>query len=215
MDFRNTFSYHLIVALMSLLLIFVLFSSGINLNRSTAAVAFFLLFLTLIIGPIMRLWRPAPEALHWNLPWSWRGELGIWFTVVSTVHMCLHMCLVFSRRQWDILGYMAGMRLSDLVALIAIFLAFILTITSFRKVINFLGIASWGWLHSFSYVIFYLIGAHVINHAFLRSGRPEDWLHWSYLIMVIIVIILQVTAFGKTVINYRKTLKTKNNKDLS
>lgn len=211
MDFRNTFSYHLIIALVSLLLVFVLFSSGINLNRATAGVAFFLLFLTLIIGPIMRLWRPALEILPWNLPWSWRGELGIWFTIVSIVHVSI----VFSGSQWDVVGYMVGMRLSDLVALVAIFLAFILTITSFGRIIKFLGIASWKWLHSFSYVVFYLIGAHVINHAFLRPGRPEDWLHWSYLVMMFIVITLQVSAFGKTVINYRKTLKTENNKDLS
>jgi len=207
MDFRNTFLYHFIVALVSLFLVFILFSSGINLNRATAGVAFFLLFLALIIGPIMRLWRPALEVLPWNLPWSWRGELGVWFTIVSIAHVFI----VFSGRQWDILGYIVGMRLSSLVALVALFLAFILTITSFAKVIKFLGVVSWRWLHSFSYVIFYLVGAHVINHAFLRSGRPGDWLHWSYLVMMIIVIILQASAFGKTVIDYRKNLKTENN----
>ncbi len=203
MDIRNTFSYHLVVALTSLLLVLVLYSSGINLIRGTAGVAFFLLFLTLIIGPIMRLWKPALEVLPWNLPWSWRGELGIWFTIVSIVHMLL----VFYAKNWDITGYIAEMRLSDLVALVAIFLALILTATSLGGVIKFLGVASWRWLHNFTYVVFYLVGAHAVNHAFLRPGRPEDWLHWMYLVMIVIVIALQASAFLKTVIDYRKSLK--------
>lgn len=203
MDFRNTFLYHLAVAAMSFLLASVLYWLGIEFNRIIAAVAFTLLFLTLIIGPVMKLWRPALEALPWNLPWSWRGELGIWFTIVSMAHVLL----ILRGRQWDVAGYMAGMRLSDLVALVAVFLALILTVTSFGRVIKFLGITSWRWLHSFAYVIFYLVSAHVINHAFLRPGRPADWLHWLYLIMILIVIALQFGAFAKTVINYRKSLK--------
>ena len=211
MDFRNTFIYHLIVALMSLLLVILIWSTGIDINRAVAGVAFFLLFLTLIVGPVMRLWRPALEALPWNLPWSWRGELGIWFMIVSVAHILL----VLSGRQWDVAGYMAGMRLSDLVAFAAVFWALILTVTSFGRIIKFLGVSSWRWLHSFAYVVFYLIGAHVINHAFLRANRPEDWLHWSYLVIILIVIVLQFTAFTKTVINYRKSnIGSKNPKAL-
>lgn len=205
MDFRNTFLYHLAVASLSVLLIFVFYNLGINLIRATAGVAFILLFLTLIIGPAMRLWRPALEALPWNLPWSWRGELGIWFTIISISHILL----VLNRKQWDIMGHLTSMRVSDLLGWIAIILAIILAITSFSKIIKFIGMSSWRWLHGFAYVIFYLVGAHVINNAFLRAGRPEDWLHWSYLVMIIIIIILQIIAFLKTVINYRKSLTDK------
>lgn len=207
MDFRNTVLYHFVIAAVSILLVFVLYSLGINLNRATAAVAFILLFLTLIIGPIMRLWRPISEVLPWNLPWSWRGELGIWFTIMAIAHTLL----VFYGRQWDIVGYIAAMRLADLVAFVAIFWALILTVTSLGRIINFLGISAWRWLHSFAYVVFYLVGAHVINHAFLRPGRPADWLHWSYLVAILIVIALQLVAFIKTVISYRESLAIKNN----
>jgi len=200
MDFRNTFSYHLAVALISVLLILLLYFTGTGFNRAVAGVAFFLLFLVLIIGPIMRLWRPALEALPWNLPWSWRGELGIWFTVFSVAHLLL----VFFNNQWNITGYLAVMRLSDLVAFVALFLALILTAASGGKVAKSLGISAWRWLQSFAYVTFYLVGAHVINHAFLRAGRPLDWLHWAYLAMIIIIILLQSAAFVKTVVNYRK-----------
>ena len=204
MDFHNTFLYHLVVASMSFLLGLVFYSAGIELGRAIAGVAFTLLFLTMIIGPLMRLWRPALEVLPWHLPWSWRGELGIWFTVVSVIHMFF----IFSGRQWDVAGYIAGMRLSDIVALVALFLALILAVTSLGPVIKFLGVASWKWLHSFTYVVFYLVAAHVINHAFLRPDRPEDWLHWLYLVMILIVIILQFSAFVKTVAQYRKESKS-------
>lgn len=203
MDFRNRLLYHFIVALMSFTLGLIFYLLGIGLGRAIAGVAFTLLFLTLIIGPIMRLWRPALEALPWQLPWSWRGELGIWFVVVSVIHMLF----IFQGGKWDVIGYLVGMRLSDLIALVALFLGLILTVTSFGAVIKFLGVMSWKWLHSFAYVIFYLIGAHVINHAFLRPDRPKDWLHWLYLIMILVVIVLQSSAFIKTVANYRKSLK--------
>ena len=203
MDFHNTFLYHFVVASMSFLLGLVFYLAGIELGRAIAGVAFTLLFLTMIIGPAMRLWRPALEVLPWQLPWSWRGELGLWFTIVSLSHLLY----VFYGRQWDVLGYLAGMRLADLVAFVALFLALILAVTSLGPVIKFLGIMSWKWLHSFTYVVFYLVGAHVINHAFLRPDRPEDWLHWLYLVMILIVIILQFSAFVKTVARYRKDPK--------
>ncbi len=200
MDFHNTPLYHLVVAAMSFFLISALYFTGINLNRAVAGVAFFLLFLTLIIGPIMRLWRPDREVLPWNLPWSWRGELGIWFTVLSAAHIFI----VFNKAGWDIAGSIARRRLSGLVAWVAVFWGLILTITSFRKIIKFLGVSAWKWLHKFTYVVFYLVGAHIINHAFLRPGRPVDWLHWSYPVMMLVVIALQGAAFAKTVVDNRK-----------
>ncbi|MDO8601278.1 MAG: ferric reductase-like transmembrane domain-containing protein [bacterium] len=203
MDFRNKLLNHFIVGLLSLLLVLLFHSSGISLIRATAGTAFVLLFLTLIIGPIMRLWQPALAGLPWDLPWSWRGELGIWFTILAITHVSL----IFSGKHWDIAGYLATMRISDLIGLVALFFALILAATSFGKVVKFLGILSWRWLHSFAYVIFYLVGLHTINHAFFRTGRPANWLHWIYLVLMIIVIFLQFAAFIKTVINYRKTVE--------
>lgn len=197
-DENNKLLNHIVVALTSSLLIYVLWSSGIDINRSIAGVSFFLLFLTLIIGPIMQLWRPLLKVLPWDLPWSWRGELGIWFTLLAAVHVFL----ILDDRQWEMNFY-----LSDIIGLVALFLAFILVATSFGKVIKFLGVESWRWLHSLAYVVFYLVGFHVINHAFLRPGRPEDWLHWMYPVMMVIIILLQTSAFVKTVIYQRKKLK--------
>jgi sulfoxide reductase heme-binding subunit YedZ len=194
MDFRNTPAYHLIVALVSLLLILILYFNGIGLNRAVAGVAFFLLFLTLFIGPFMKLQRPQTEVLPWNLPWSWRGELGIWFTILSLVH-------------WRLSCNLSGtIRLSGLMGLVALGLSLILALTSNPKALRSLGINSWKWLQNFAYVIFYLVGLHTIHYAFLRPGRPLDWLHWFYLLLILVIIVLQAAAFIKTVKDYRRSM---------
>lgn len=202
MDVRNNFIYHFIVATGSFALILVLRLSGIELNRTVAAAAFTLLFLTLAIGPIMRIWKPGAKVLPWNLPWSWRGELGIWFTIISISHMLL----IFKGAQWDIAGYFTGIRLGNLLAFVALFWALILAATSLGPVIRFIGVSSWRWLHSFAYVIFYLVGMHVVNHAFLRPGRPSDWLHWTYLVMMLSIVFLQFAAWVVTIKDDRKNL---------
>jgi len=189
----------LVVELLSLVLIYIFWLSGIGLNRSVAAVSFVLLFLVLIIGPIMKLWRPVVEHLPWEMPWSWRGELGIWFFLLSLAHVGLVM--------YDREG-LGTLRLADYLGLVALFWALVLTATSFEKVIKFIGVKSWKWLHSFAYVIFYLVGFHTINHAFLRTGRPDSWIHWSYLVMITVVIVLQISAFAREVVLYRKSLKS-------
>ena len=39
--------------------------------------------------------------------------------------------------------------------------------TSFDRAVSFLGISSWKWLHSFTYVIFYLVALHSLYNHFL------------------------------------------------
>lgn len=204
LDAGNKLFNHIVVGLFSVAIFYILFFLvNISYVRASAFVAFFLLFLTLIIGPIMQLARPSIKVLPWGLPWSWRGEFGIWFVVWSIIHVLF----IFQGANWDIAGYLKNIRAGDFAALVALFWGVILAATSFSGVIKFLGVESWRWLHSFTYVVFYLVGVHVINHAFLRSDRPSDWLHWSYLVMMIIVILLQFTAFFKVVVTYRKGSK--------
>lgn len=67
----------------------------------------------------------------------------------------------------------------------------------------------WKWLHRFSYLIFYLVSAHIINHTILRSSPDEalGWMPIFYLLMIITVIVLQMSSFIKDVFYYRKGLK--------
>ncbi|MBI2038622.1 MAG: hypothetical protein HYT19_01730 [Candidatus Nealsonbacteria bacterium] len=181
-------------------MVYIFWLSGINLHDSIARVAFILLFLVLIIGPIMQLWRPRLSVLPFDLPWSWRGELGIWFTILSIVHLFL----VYYEQEWQI-----RLTLASLLLWVVLFWALILTATSSSRVIKFLSVESWRWLHSHAYVIFYLASIHIIDHAFLGHHSSGDWFSWIYLIMIVTVMVLQFSAFIKNVVYYRKSLKDK------
>ncbi|MBD3355204.1 hypothetical protein GF361_04430, partial [Candidatus Woesearchaeota archaeon] len=80
-DTKNTLGKHLITCIFSLTAAFLMkYMAGISWSVSFARVSFLLLFLTLIIGPIMRLVKPSKLFTLLKTPWTWRGELGIWFT---------------------------------------------------------------------------------------------------------------------------------------
>lgn len=135
--------------------------------------------------------------LPWGLPWSWRGELGIWFTLLSIIHGILEM----QEKEWSV----AAIDIGGFISLIVLFWALILAATSFSKAIKFLGIDQWKWLHSFAYVIFYLVVVHIIYYTWLHpTGHTGPaWLSWMYLTMIIIVVVLQFAAFIRTVVDYR------------
>ncbi|MBI2450300.1 MAG: hypothetical protein HYV47_02045 [Candidatus Nealsonbacteria bacterium] len=196
-DPTNKLLNHIVVGLLSLILVVVFQVFGGGIHRAVAAASFTLLFLVLIIGPIMRLWRPNLQMLPWGLPWSWRGELGIWFTLLSIIHGILEM----QEKEWSV----AAIDIGGFISLIVLFWALILAATSFSKAIKFLGIDQWKWLHSFAYVIFYLVVVHIIYYTWLHpTGHTGPaWLSWMYLTMIIIVVVLQFAAFIRTVVDYR------------
>jgi len=151
----------------------------------------------------MKLRKPKVASTPLKIPWSWRGELGIWFTIASLVHFYFAMS---GRPQWNLMKALGGgvggggYGLANLLGLIALVWAIILTITSFRKVIEFLGVESWKWLHTFTYVIFYLVTAHLIYFQFFSTyGGGPDWFGYSSLVMSVVIILLQFCAFTKAV----------------
>ncbi len=195
-DTRNNPIYHLIVAIASFSLVAILnIVFEIDFNRGIAGVAFFLLFLALVTGPLTRIFN---LTAYGSFPWSWRGELGIWFVILSIIHTLI----VFRGRGWDFIN----LRITDIAALIALFFALILAVSSFSRVIGYIGIMNWKSIQRFAYVIFFLLSIHVIQHSFLRPGRPLDWLHWSYLFMILTVVALQIIELIKNIIQYRREI---------
>ena len=83
----------------------------------------------------------------------------------------------------------------------------LITITSFGKIISFLGVSLWKWLHSFTYVVFYLVFGHFIYFQFFSTYGEigPDWFGYTSVAMTIIVVILQLVA-----VIYSLTYKTKN-----
>jgi len=211
MDAKNTLIQHTIVGVFSLAIAAVFyFLFDIRWSTSFARVSFILLFLALIIGPVMKLKKPAEVSSPLAIPWSWRGELGIWFTLTALVHFIF----VLLNRSFFKLIYVGGGggALSNFIGLIALLLAIVLTFTSINKVIIFLGVESWKWLHGLTYVIFYLIAAHFIYYQFFSTYGEigPDWFGYLASAMTIIILILQAIAFVM-VIKKRKASSLENN----
>ncbi len=222
-DAQNKLSFHTIIAVATFLAVLIPWFFTVDeisftsekillMSRAVGAIPFFLLFLVMIIGPIMKLF-PVLFPKWGDFPWNWRAELGIWFSVWSVIHTLF----VFAGRDWDVVGYLLNINPWAFGALVATVMAVILAALSFRGAINYLGSDSWKWIQNyFTYVIWWLVVVHVIDRALLRPGFPsDDWLHWVYLAMVIIVPLLQLAGFIKTVKEYRKSLREKqeNNKE--
>ncbi len=210
MDAKNTPIQHLAVGVLFLGLAFSL-RRFLGLSQSVifARVAFLLLFLTLIIGPITKLKKPTVISSPLKLPWSWRSELGIWFAIFSLIHFYFAMS---GRPKWNLLSALGGgiggegYGLANLLGLIALFWTLILAFTSPGKIIKWLGVKSWKWLHSMTYVVFYLVAAHTFYFQFFSKYRGgPDWFGWPAVAMTVIVIIFQLSAFIETLVSQKKT----------
>jgi len=212
MDTRNTLLQHILVAIFSIILL-SLFVFVLDIKESTAfaRTSFILLFITMGIGPLMKLKKPKDVSSPLKTPWTWRSEFGLWFTITGLLHVVF---VLNGRPNWNILKSLGGgiggggYGLANLLGYIALIWAVILAITSFGKVIKFLGVKSWKWLHSFAYVLFYLVATHLIYFQFFSNyGGGPDWFGWTAVVMTIIIIGAQSMAFIKTIINKRNTAR--------
>src|SRR3989344_4013599 len=87
MDARNTLRQHIIVGVFSFALVLIFrFLIDIQWSTSFGRVSFILLSLVLLIGPVMKIIKPTHISSPLENPWSWRGELGIWFTITALIH---------------------------------------------------------------------------------------------------------------------------------
>jgi methionine sulfoxide reductase heme-binding subunit len=174
-----------------------------------------LLFTTMVIGPLSRLWSPAARLV------SWRRETGIWFGIMAF----LHTLLVFDgwvRWEWmRFFGYEfvpqlgrwarlePGFGLANLVGLVANVLTVFLVATSSDWAVNRLGASAWKWLQYGSYTIFYLVVLHTIYFLFLHytvsfhRQVPDDsnWFRYPFLFLSLLVLLLQTAAFLKVTVS--------------
>lgn len=186
--------------------------------KSFGVSAALLIWFVALIGPAAKLWRPFMRLIRW------RREFGIWFTLVTVVHFYL---VWDGWARWDVrellgfeyveeldayLRFEPGFGLANLMGLLAMLFALVLAATSFDRAVSFLGVSSWKWLHSFTYVIFYIVALHSLYFAFihftpsphrillgLATDYPENILRFAYLAMLLSVFSAQVAAFVKTV----------------
>ncbi|VAW30321.1 hypothetical protein MNBD_CHLOROFLEXI01-2239, partial [hydrothermal vent metagenome] len=153
-------------------------------------------------------------------------EAGIWFGLMAF----LHTFLVWDGwARWDVwrflgyefipeLGRLArlepGFGLSNLIGMVAVLLTLVLVGTSSNWAVSRLGATSWKWLQYGSYTVFYLVILHTIYFLFLhytvsfhrRVPENPNWFRYPFLLLSLLVMILQVSAFSKTV-RLRQTRK--------
>lgn len=189
------------VGFMSLLLTFLSYQlTDTSLAASFARVSFLLLFITLSIGPLVKLKSPQKISSPLMHPWSWRGELGIWFTITGLMHFLI---LAVDR---PFLSFIeiggGGYALANLLGALALFWAMLLSATSCSKAIRMLGLKSWKWIQNFAYLIFYLITCHYLYFQFFSTyggGPSPDWFGYTATAMAILLLLLQFAAFFKVV----------------
>ncbi len=227
---KVAFSRHLFMAGVSALLVYMVWklnsawSPDMRLWKAFGGATFFLLWFAVFIGPVAKLFSPLARFA------TWKREAGVWFTVMGLVHGYLVLDGWVRWGAWELIGYQyipeletylraePGFGLANLMGLLALVFALALAGTSFDKAVNFLGVSSWKWLHSFAYVIFYLIALHVLYFAFvhftaspqrvlmgLPTNYPENPLRFYYLTAILSVFVVQILAFIKTVRQQRRS----------
>ena len=180
--------------------------------RAVGDGSFMLLFFTLAIGPLAKLW-PATNRL---LPW--RRETGIWFGLLALGHTYL---ILKGWARWDVRRFFGyeyldqfdryvrlepGFGLSNAIGLVAVFLTLLLMATSSDWAVNRLGASAWKWLQYGSYTVFYLVVLHTLYFLFIhytasfhRRVPEPNWFRYPFLILSLIIPVLQGIAFIKLV----------------
>ncbi len=196
---RNSPIRHAIVAAASVGLATALYSLGYHYQVVAAAVPYFLLFLTVVIGPLQVIWPRLRRRFNGTTLNSWRSEVGIWFVIWAL----FHVGLVVDVRG---IGVLWGSPWA-FGATIAVLLAVVLMFTSNNRVYRYLGPKAWKWHQSHAtYLIFYMLAPHIWHRAYLIPGFPSDEpLHWLYLGMFALIVLLHVGGFIKVVGYYRRT----------
>ena len=181
-------------------------------NRSFANVSVVLYAVTMAIGPLARLWRPAARAL------AWRRETGIWGTIAAVLHLGIFWEASLGWSGWRRFFYprlgndattptLVGDRAADIlptafnvgnaVGVIALAYAIVLTVTSNDASQRWLK-RGWSWIQNRATTMWLLVLAHAWIFAYYVEGPagPRGGTLWS---SFWIVLLLQTMAFGKTV----------------
>ena len=185
--------------------------SEMRLWKAVGDAAFVLLLVTLAVGPLARVVRPAVPLL------PWRRQLGIWFALVATTHgfLVVHGWARWSLRRF--LGYEVipelgrevrlepGFGLANLVGLTGLLLALVLAATSSDRALRRLGAPAWKWLHHSALFVFYLSLLHAGYFLFLhytvsfhKQVPPPDWFRLPFVLLGVGLLALQAAAFVKT-----------------
>jgi methionine sulfoxide reductase heme-binding subunit len=203
---KKSIKKHVVVGMLSFIVITAFFLSrpeiGWNARiwKAMGDGAFILLAITLMIGPMAKLWP-----LKFARMISWRRETGIWAALIALAHAFLIQLLLFQGDMMRLLGYSfinndyvlvdPGLGLSNIIGIVALFMMALLLATSSNYAINMMGNKAWKFLHMSAYTIFYLVAIHASYHLVLKGSL--DWFSVPFMVITATVIMLQGAAFVK------------------
>ena len=221
---NTTLTRHLLIAAISVFLTLIFWMAHfewhdeMRLWRAFGDAGYSMLFVTLIIGPISKLWVRGSFLL------TWRREVGIWFAVLAVTHGLL---IAHGWANWDVakffgyefipqLGRMAriepGFGLANTLGFVAFLWIAILAFTSSNRAMKWLGASSWRWIHTGSHIVFYLVAIHTsyflfmhYTESFHHTVPPQSTFVIPFIVMSIAVLALQVAS-------YIKVVRTKNDR---
>lgn len=216
---QNLLFRHLLVGLFAVLLMLPFWFGRLDwdpemrLWRAIGDGSFLLLFFTLAIGPIAKLWNPTARLI------AWRRETGIWYGLLAFVHTLL---ILSGWVRWEWLRFWGyefipqlervarmepGFGLANLIGLVAVMITLLLVATSSTWAVDLLGASAWKWLQYGSYTVFYLVVLHTLYFLFIHytisfhRTPPDDpnWFRYPFLVLAFLIPALQTAAFVQTV----------------
>lgn len=172
-------------------------------NRTTADASLALLTLTMLIGPLTRLWARLAVLL------PYRRELGIHSVLLALVHTAI---ILDGWVEWDLMRLAGfgfhpalgqyvmvqhGFGLANLLGIVAVLYGLVLMLTSSDRAMAWLGASTWKFVQRAAYVLWALVVVHTAYFLFMhfldyhRNTPAPNPLRMPFAIAVVLVVLLR------------------------
>lgn len=179
-------------------------------NRALGDASLVLVALSMIIGPLSRLFSKARRLL------PWRRELGIYGVLLAFAHATIILIGWVELDLMRLIGFefhpqlqryvmfQQGFGLANIVGIFALLYAAVLALTSNDLSQRWLGSSVWKYVQQGTYVLWWLIVLHTGYFLYLhfqdfhRSVPEPNWAQWPFFWLVVLVSGLQFAASVRT-----------------
>ncbi len=216
---QKTFGWktrHLVVVLFGGLLTYALLESRAEWsdmhrwNRALGDTSVLLVALSMMIGPLSRLWPRAKRLT------PWRRELGIYGVMAAFIHATI---ILVGWMEWDLyrlvgmefhpqlqryVMFQHGLGFANILGVAALIYALILALTSNDFSQRRLGASVWKHVQQGTYIMWWIIVLHTGYFLFMHfqdfhKATPEpNWVRWPFVWLVLGIMALQFAASLKT-----------------
>lgn len=179
-------------------------------NRAFGDLSLVLIAVSMLIGPMARLWP------SWRRFIPWRREFGIHGVLLAIVHTVI---ILAGWVEWDLMrlvGYQFhpqmgryvmvehGFALANILGILALVYGGLLAMTSNDRSQRIFGGPVWKFIQQGAYPLWVLIVLHTayfLYFHFQHFHRPlpaPNWGQWPFAVLVLAVLLFQFAAFIKT-----------------